>query len=311
MTPAALFPDLRPAIRPVRTRPRALTLDACLDGPVASLSHEAFRAWAYLRLLPRSTSVVRARALLERHNLAAAIRELEAAGFLVSRATPSRFPRRFPSVVPVVLDRDALVTYYRPLVELLARRLSKRLPPSVGLDDLVSEGYVALLKAAQRYDPSTGVPFGAYARTRLTGALLDALRAMDPLSRRDRAEVTAGTKAWEEVSLDVATDVAHDAAADVRAADLASRRVEQLLAALDPVTRTLIRRVHLDGEAVPAVARAMHLATPEARQRLEEGLVAMRAYAADTAAGHAASVALSVPGQSALPTSRRHSRPLR
>lgn len=47
---------------------------------------------------------------------------------------------------------------------------------------------MALVEAAKRYDPTTGIPFGAYVRTRLQGAVLDELRAMDWASRTVRAE---------------------------------------------------------------------------------------------------------------------------
>lgn len=284
MTPAALFPDMRPVapLRPRRSR-RPLTLDACLDGPVASLSHEGFRAWAYLRLLPRATSVRRARALLEAHGLGRAVPELEAAGFVVCQGPPVCRPKRFPAVVPVLVDRAALVTAYRPLVDVEARRLAKRLPAFVALDDLVSEGYVALLKAARRYDPSTGVPFGAYARRRLRGALLDALRSLDPLSRRDRAEVSAGTKAWEEVSLDVAHDVPVAAAADQRAVDMAARRIDMALTALSPEDQEIVRQVWLEQEPLTAVAAAHQCSVSDLRRRLDAAMATLRAHTGDTA----------------------------
>lgn len=286
MTPAALFTDLRPARPSPRRHSRALTLAACLDGPVASLSHLAYRAWTYLRLLPRATSIRHARALLEAHGLAGAIPELEAAGFLVSRApTGPRAPSAFPAVVPVVVDREALVMAYRPLVETLARRLAKRLPPTVSVDDVASEGYLALLKAAQRYDPTTGVPFGAYARRRITGALLDALRAMDPLSRLHRAAVTAGATPWEEVSLDVARDLPQGSEADSRAIDRAHVRVEAILATLPPVDAAIVRGVLLDEQDVPTVAQAVGLTTRAVRERLAAALETLRAArAVDTVA---------------------------
>lgn len=73
-----------------------------------------------------------------------------------------------------------------PLVRTIARVLSRRLPPTVELDELISDGVLGLIDAARRYDPSRGVGFSAYAGHRIRGAILDGLRARDPLPRRVR-----------------------------------------------------------------------------------------------------------------------------
>ncbi|ERK72531.1 Sigma-70 region 2, partial [Leifsonia aquatica ATCC 14665] len=56
-------------------------------------------------------------------------------------------------------------------------------------DDLASAGSLALVTAADAYDASTGVPFGAYARTRILGALADELRASDWATRSARKRI--------------------------------------------------------------------------------------------------------------------------
>jgi RNA polymerase sigma factor for flagellar operon FliA len=76
-------------------------------------------------------------------------------------------------------DRDALVLQHAGLVKALAQRLARRLPAQVELADLVSVGMLGLIDAATRYKASTGVPFDAFARQRVQGAMLDALRDLD------------------------------------------------------------------------------------------------------------------------------------
>jgi len=76
-------------------------------------------------------------------------------------------------------DRDALVLQHVGLVKALAQRLAQRLPAQVEMTDLVSVGVLGLIDAATRYKPSTGVPFDAFARRRVQGAMLDALRDLD------------------------------------------------------------------------------------------------------------------------------------
>jgi RNA polymerase sigma factor for flagellar operon FliA len=90
--------------------------------------------------------------------------------------------------------RDALVIRHAPLVRSMAQRLARRLPSQVDLSELVSAGMLGLIDAASRYKDSLGVPFDAFARRRVHGAMLDALRALDwaPRSlRRLRRDVDA------------------------------------------------------------------------------------------------------------------------
>jgi len=90
--------------------------------------------------------------------------------------------------------RDKLVMEYVPLVKTLAHRLAQRLPAQVEMSDLISVGVLGLIDAAGRYKPSLGVPFDAFARRRVQGAMLDSLRELDwaPRSlRRLRREMDA------------------------------------------------------------------------------------------------------------------------
>ena len=75
--------------------------------------------------------------------------------------------------------RDRLVMEHVGLVKTLAQRLAQRLPSQVELSDLVSVGVLGLIDAAARYKPTLGVPFDAFARRRVQGAMLDSLRDLD------------------------------------------------------------------------------------------------------------------------------------
>jgi RNA polymerase sigma factor for flagellar operon FliA len=94
--------------------------------------------------------------------------------------------------------RDRLVMEHVSLVKTLAQRLAQRLPSQVEVSDLVSVGVLGLIDAATRYKPTLGVPFDAFARRRVQGAMLDSLRDMDwaPRSlRRLRREVDSAVAA--------------------------------------------------------------------------------------------------------------------
>lgn len=86
-----------------------------------------------------------------------------------------------PAVDPA--QRDALVMAHVDLVKSIASRLGRRLPSQVELSELVSVGVLGLIEAANRYQPSLGVPFDAFARRRINGAMLDALRGLDWVPR--------------------------------------------------------------------------------------------------------------------------------
>ncbi len=78
------------------------------------------------------------------------------------------------------------VSDYLHLVGAIARALSRGLPPAVELDELINDGVIGLIEALGRYDPTRGVAFSTYAGHRIRGAMLDGLRARDPLPRRVR-----------------------------------------------------------------------------------------------------------------------------
>ena len=82
--------------------------------------------------------------------------------------------------------RDQLVIEHVDIVKSIANRLARRLPPTVERMDLISIGMLGLINAAGRYRPRLGVPFDAFARRRVLGAMLDELRSLDRATRSVR-----------------------------------------------------------------------------------------------------------------------------
>lgn len=83
-------------------------------------------------------------------------------------------------------QRDDLVAKYGHLPRLTARRV--RVPASSGLEleDLVSAGWIGLIKAAETFDPERKVLFPTYAIALIRGAILESLRQWDPIPRTQR-----------------------------------------------------------------------------------------------------------------------------
>jgi len=93
--------------------------------------------------------------------------------------------------------RDRLVMEHVGLVRALAGRLAHRVPAQVEVSELISVGVLGLIDAASRFKPTLGVPFDAFARRRIHGAMLDALRELDwaPRSVRKLGRTMDGTVA--------------------------------------------------------------------------------------------------------------------
>lgn len=95
-----------------------------------------------------------------------------------------------------------LAILYLPVIRCHAFRLARRFPSLVSVDDLVGVGFVALVEASRRFEPSTSTNFEAFARRRIRGAMLDELRRADPISRGMRQrKAEADAVAWRLTGL--------------------------------------------------------------------------------------------------------------
>lgn len=85
--------------------------------------------------------------------------------------------------------RDELITQYASLVRFVVGRLG--IPPTSLLEaeDLVGYGMIGLINAIDRFDPSRGIRFEAFATARIRGAVIDQLRALNWLPRSAVARV--------------------------------------------------------------------------------------------------------------------------
>ena len=82
-------------------------------------------------------------------------------------------------ILGMTLDRDHTLAKHLPTVRQVARSIHKRLPYHVDIDDLINSGVLGLIDAFQKFNPEKGTQFGAFARFRIRGAILDYLRSLD------------------------------------------------------------------------------------------------------------------------------------
>lgn len=95
--------------------------------------------------------------------------------------------------------RDRLIVHYSPLVKYVAGRVSVGLPQSIDQADLVSYGIFGLIDAIEKYDPDRNVKFETYGITRIKGAIIDELRAIDWVPRSVRAKARSIERAFAKL----------------------------------------------------------------------------------------------------------------
>lgn len=154
--------------------------------------------------------------------------------------------------------RDALVVAHIPLVRQIALRVSQSLPPSFELDDLIAEGFVALIRSATRFRPAAhgGTPFSAYARQRIRGAMLDSVKRRRYLenTRPGIDEESAGSV---EPSVEISIDQARS-----------RKRVREAISWLPDEQRDLIVARYLKERRVtPSLNSEVHVIAIDALRR--------------------------------------------
>jgi RNA polymerase sigma factor FliA len=110
--------------------------------------------------------------------------------------------------------REEIVHKYMHLVKYVAGRISINLPPNVEINDLINDGILGLIDAIEKYDDARGVKFETYAITRINGAILDALRALDWVPRAVRQRARELERVSQELETALGRPATHDEIAE-------------------------------------------------------------------------------------------------
>jgi RNA polymerase sigma factor for flagellar operon FliA len=92
--------------------------------------------------------------------------------------------------------RERLILHYSPLVKYVAGRVGVGLPPNIEQADLVSYGIFGLIDAINKFDIERAIKFETYAISRIKGAIIDELRAIDWIPRSVRYKAREVEKAY-------------------------------------------------------------------------------------------------------------------
>jgi RNA polymerase sigma factor FliA len=88
------------------------------------------------------------------------------------------------------VDMASIYEEYKDRVLMFARRMGNKIPSGSPLtvEDLASCGAIGLMEAVERFDPDRGILFSTFADYRIRGAMIDAIRSNDHMSRHRREQ---------------------------------------------------------------------------------------------------------------------------
>ncbi|MGL4173711.1 MAG: RNA polymerase sigma factor WhiG [Actinomycetota bacterium] len=95
--------------------------------------------------------------------------------------------------------REKLILHYSPMVKYVAGRVGVGLPSNIDQADLVSYGIFGLIDAIKKFDIERAIKFETYAISRIRGAIIDELRAIDWIPRSVRHKAREVERAYAEL----------------------------------------------------------------------------------------------------------------
>lgn len=101
------------------------------------------------------------------------------------------------------VQREELILHYAPLVKKVVGRMGLRPDGPIEWGDLLNYGVLGLIDAVERFEPDRGIAFQTFASLRIRGAVLDALRQIDPLGRLARRRVRSANEAIQRLTLEL------------------------------------------------------------------------------------------------------------
>jgi RNA polymerase sigma factor for flagellar operon FliA len=177
---------------------------------------------------------------------------------------------------PSIVTDNPRVVNSIPFVEQLARRVAATMPHSIDIGDLVQDGVIGLIDAADRFDESRGIKFETFAERRIRGAMIDALRkdAWPRGVRRQRRELEAARE-----------ELRRELGAEPSLADLAAKmgsdekRLSRTIVRINAIESTspMANNENLDESCLPAALIPSEPEQPDAAYERAETKARVRA----------------------------------
>lgn len=163
--------------------------------------------------------------------------------------------------------REKLIVYYAPLVGKVVGRMGLNPEGSIEWGDLINYGVLGLIDAIERFEPERGFTFQTFASLRIRGAVLDALRQIDPLGRQARKRVREAKEAIQRLSVSLGRIPTDEEVADE--IELTVEQYQQVLLDASFVLLSLDQPVR-DGGDEQKLQLADLLEDPDAVDTLEQ-----------------------------------------
>ncbi len=150
--------------------------------------------------------------------------------------------------------RKALVLDHLELVKAIAGSLLRNFPPCIEFDDLVQEGNLGLMRAAELYDDTRGVTFKAYAKTRIRGAIIDANRRRH-YRNSTHAPLEDAPEQWRNPEYDDWIDRGRR-----------KRALTNVVEMLSPQERTVVVRCFAQQQTAAEIGQVLSMSAPRVGQ---------------------------------------------
>lgn len=160
--------------------------------------------------------------------------------------------------------RQTLIESYQPLVFRTAL-------PYRSMDcimDMVQEGTVGLIEAAETFDCTRGTAFSLYAVHRIRGRMLDYLRRE---GRAGELSIDADSATWENHLMDLAPSVPEQA----ETRELV-HHLRQAMDRLPQRERVVLEGIYLNSEAPQDMAEGLHLSLSHVYRLQKKGIQRVR-----------------------------------
>ena len=194
------------------------------------------------------------------------------------------------SKAPDTRARDERIEAHLDLVKAIAGDIGGRpLGRGIDLDDLVGYGTIGLVEAATRFE-ERGVPFSAFARPRICGAIVDGIRTQHWFGRRAdrRLRIDRVGHDWE-----VAVATSHQAHNDVRRngrpmvcppteSEDVTEQVAAALRGLPVLERRVVELHHYQEKTITQAAKELKIGRPRASRLHARALASLRAAVEET-----------------------------
>src|SRR5471032_1428549 len=166
-------------------------------------------------------------------------------------------------VEPIAANQNRRIVAGLPFVQALARRMAASMPNSIDVGDLVQDGVIGLIDAANRFDEDRGIKFETFAERRVRGAMIDALRrdAWPRGVRRQRRELEAARETLRR-------ELGHEPSMADLAAKVGTdeKRLSRTIVRINTIESTspLNTGEHMDESSLPAALVPSEPESPDA-----------------------------------------------